>query len=134
RRVDHQEGALAGAQRPRDLVSEIYVPRRVDEVEYVVLPILGVIRQPHRLRLDGDAPLALEVHLVEELIFLLALAEGAGGLEDAIRQGRLSVIDMRDDGKVTDLTWIGGHSGHSPFRKRARWSEDINYLMSKSDC
>ena len=37
RRVDQQQRAFAGGQRPRDLVGEVDVPRRVDEIEDVVL-------------------------------------------------------------------------------------------------
>ena len=36
RRVDQQQRALAGGQRPRHLVREVDVPRRVDQVEDVL--------------------------------------------------------------------------------------------------
>ena len=32
RRVDHQDGALARGEAPRNLVGKVHVPRRVDEV------------------------------------------------------------------------------------------------------
>jgi hypothetical protein len=35
RGVDQQQRALAGRQRPRDLVAEVHVPGRVDQVEDV---------------------------------------------------------------------------------------------------
>src|SRR5437868_6866748 len=65
--------------------------------------------QPNRLRLDGDPALALEIHLVEELIFALALAQGAGGVEDAIGERGFSVIDVRDDREIADVARIGTH-------------------------
>ena len=37
-RVDHQQRALAGGQRARDLVGEVDVAGRVDQVELVVSP------------------------------------------------------------------------------------------------
>ena len=40
---------------------------RVDQVEDVVLAVAGRVVQPHRLRLDGDAALALDVHGIEHL-------------------------------------------------------------------
>ena len=61
--VDQQDGPFARGQRPADLVAEVHVARGVDEVEGVVLP-----RDPHVLGLDGDAPLALDVHRVEVLL------------------------------------------------------------------
>ena len=38
-RVDQQQRALAGAHRAADLVGEVDVARRVDQVEDVVLPV-----------------------------------------------------------------------------------------------
>src|SRR5262249_6969684 len=124
-RVDHQESALTGTERARNLVAEVDVARRVDEVDDVVLPGVRMIVQPYRLGFDGDAALALEVHLVEELILALAFGERAGRLEDAVGQGRLAVVDVRDDREVSDEAWVCGH-----FRDR----RSIVYLMSKSDC
>ena len=60
--IDHQHDALAGGQRAADLVPEVDVTGRVDEVQRVALPV-----DAHVLRLDGDAPLAFEVHRVEVL-------------------------------------------------------------------
>ena len=41
---------------------------RVDQVEDVVLAVVGVVVEAHGLRLDGDAALALDVHVVEHLL------------------------------------------------------------------
>ena len=76
---------------------------RVDEVELVCLAVGSRERQAHGLRLDGDAALALDVHLVEELGTHLPLGERSGDLEDAVGQRRLAVIDVRDDRKVADF-------------------------------
>ena len=54
------------------------------------------------LRLDRDAPLALEVHRVEVLLAHLPRVDGAGDLEDAVRQRRLAVVDVGDDREVAD--------------------------------
>ena len=67
RRVDEQDHALARRQGSRHLVAEVDVTGRVDEVDDVV-----AVAEPHRLELDRDAPLALEVHRVEVLVAHLA--------------------------------------------------------------
>ena len=54
------------------------------------------------MRLDRDAPLAFEVHRVEDLRLHLARLQRAGELEEPVREGRLAVVDVRDDGEVTD--------------------------------
>ena len=51
RRVDEQQRAFARGQRPRDFVGEIDVPRRVDEVEDVLLA-----RRPPCSSAGPDAP------------------------------------------------------------------------------
>ena len=95
--VDDEHGALARLQRPRDLVGEVDVARRVDQVELVALP-----GHAHRLRLDRDPALALEVHRVEHLRAHVALRDGVRQLEDAIGERRLAVVDVRDDREVAD--------------------------------
>ena len=62
RRIDHQQRALAGGERAVDLVGEIDVPGRVDQVEHIVLAVARAVGEPHGLRLDGDAAFALDIH------------------------------------------------------------------------
>ncbi len=107
RRVDEQHGALAGGETARDLVGEVDVAGRIDEIELVVLPVASGVGDAHRLRLDGDAALALELHLVQELLLHVARLDGARELEDAVGQRRLAVVDVRDDAEVPDVTEIG---------------------------
>ena len=104
--VDEQQRAFAGGQRPRHLVREVDVAGRVDQVEDVGLAVLGRVVQAHGVRLDGDAALPLQVHVVEELGLDLARLEGAGGLEETVRQRRLAVVDVRDDREIAYLLKI----------------------------
>ena len=102
RGVDQQQRALARRQRPGHLVAEVDVAGRVDQVEDVALAVVGRVVEAHRVRLDGDAPLALQVHAVEDLRLHLAGLQRAGDLEEAVGQGRLAVVDVRHDGEVAD--------------------------------
>ena len=111
RGVDHQQGALTGRQRSRDLVVKVDVAGRVDEVQLVGLAVARLEHQAHGGGLDGDAALALEVHAVEELALLFALGERTGGIEQAISKRRLAVIDVRDDGEVADEMRGDRHGG-----------------------
>ena len=69
--------------------------RRVDQVELVGLAVAGAIGQAHGLGLDGDAPLALDIHGIEHLGLHLAGLKPAATLDQAVGQGRLAVVDMR---------------------------------------
>ena len=73
--VDDQQRALAGGERARDLVAEVDVAGRVDEVELVGLAVVRLVDHAHGVGLDGDAALALEVHGIEDLGLHLARGE-----------------------------------------------------------
>lgn len=101
RRIHNEQGALTGGQRAGDLVAEIHMARRVHKVELIFNAVPGLIGEAHGLGLDGDAALALDVRVVEDLLAHLALIQPAAGLDQAVGQCRLAVIDMRDDREVS---------------------------------
>ncbi len=101
--IYHQQRALAGGQRAADLVGEVHMAGGVDEVEGVFLPILGGIAHGNGLGFDGDAALALQLHGVHDLVHHLPLLVDAGLLQDAVGQGGLAVVDVRDDAEVADF-------------------------------
>ena len=105
--IDHQQRSLAGRERAVDLVGEVDMARRVDQVELIGLAVLGLVVQPHGLRLDGDAALALDVHGIEHLLTHFARAQAAAGLNQAVGERRFPVVNVSDDGKVTDVVKCG---------------------------
>jgi hypothetical protein len=100
--VDDQQRALAGGEAARYLVGEVDVPGGVDQVQVVGLAVGGGVLDPHRLRLDRDPALALQLHRVEHLGAHLRGVDRPGDLEDAIGQRRLAVVDVGDDREVAD--------------------------------
>ena len=117
RRINQQQRPFARSERPCDLVRKVDVPGCVDEVEHVELPVLGGVVQPDWMRLDGDAALALEIHRVEHLRFHLAGLQRSSRLEETVGERRLAVIDVSDDGKITDA--LGVHQWVLGF---GRWA------------
>jgi len=79
------------------------VAGRVDEVELIVAAVLRAIIQPDGVGLDGDPAFSLQVHVIQHLVGHLSGGEGAGELEDAIRQCGFAVVDMGDDGEIADV-------------------------------
>ena len=114
RGVDDQQRALAGGERARDLVGEVDVARRVDQLQLVGLAVLRVEEDAHRLGLDRDPALALEVHRVEHLRAHRARVDRVRGLEDAVGQRRLPMVDMGDDREVPDVGLVrhGARTGY----------------------
>ena len=108
--IHHQHGPLARRQAAGDLVGEVHMPRRVDEVEMVELAVIGDVVHAHGLALDGNAALALDVHAVEQLGLHIAMGHGTRHLQDAVGDGRLAMVDMGDNAEVADVRRICSHA------------------------
>ena len=111
--IDDKQGAFARGEGAGNFVGEVDVAGGVDEVEFVGFPVARGVGHGDGMGLDGDAALALEVHVVEQLVALVALGDGAGQLEEAVGQGGFSVVDVRDDAEVADQGKVarGGSRG-----------------------
>ena len=110
--IDNQQRALACGERAVDLVGEVDVAGRVDQIEDVILAVIGVVVQAHGLRLDGNAALALDVHRIEHLFHHLALLQPAGRLDQPVGKRGFAVVDMRDDGEIANVfDGAGRHAG-----------------------
>ncbi len=110
RSVHHQQRAFAGSQRAGHFVAEIDVSRRVDKIQHIGLAICGLEVERDALGLDGNAPLPFQIHGVEHLFRHFPVAESLAHLDKAISKRRLAVINMGDDGKITDVL----HAGELP--------------------
>ncbi len=75
----------------------------VDQVQHIGFAVLGGIIDPNGLRLDGDAALALDVHAVQHLRLHVAQGDGVRLLDQAVGERGFPVVDMRDDGEITDV-------------------------------
>src|SRR5690606_36131726 len=83
---------------PLHLATEIGVPGCIDDVDAGALVLDRAV-----LGEDGDAALALEVAAVHDSFGeLLVGPEGSGLAQQLVDQGRLAVVDVRDDGDVPD--------------------------------
>ena len=103
--VDHEQAAL-------HLAAEVGVAGGVHDVQPDALVVHGRL-----LGEDGDPLLALQVTGVQDAVDQrLVGTEGAGLAQQAIDQGRLAVVDVRDDRHVAQVVahrelW-GLHGGH----------------------
>src|SRR3989337_1274243 len=102
----------AGAQAPRGLVREVDMPRGIDQVEHILPAVLPPVVHPDGLGLDGDTPLPLDVHLVEQMIHFLPARELTRDFTQPVCEGGFPVVDMGDDGKVAGV--FCAHPYHVP--------------------
>ena len=77
--------------------------RRIDEVEYIVFAIIGLIVQPDRPGFDGDAALPFQLHGVKDLILHLPLVNGVAFLQQPVGQGGFAMVDVGHNGEVADF-------------------------------
>ena len=77
--------------------------RSVHQVQLIGLAILGFIGQADRLRLDRNAPFALNIHGIEHLFLELARRHAATYLYQPISQSRFAVINMGNNREVTNV-------------------------------
>ncbi len=110
RGVDDQQRAFARGEAAGDLVGEVDVAGGVHQVELIGLAVLGGVVEADGLGLDGDAALALDVHVIKDLLAHLALGQPAGRLDQPVGQRRLAMVDMGDDGEIADQRKLG----HAP--------------------
>ncbi len=69
--IHYQHGSIAGSQRPGYLIVKIHMAWGVNQVKNILLAAFGRIHGAHRLSLDGNAPLPLNIHIVQYLILHL---------------------------------------------------------------
>lgn len=72
----------------------------IDEVKDVDLSVIGVIFKADGAGFDCDSAFALDIHIIEELFFHIAEGDCFGLFEDSVREGRLTVVDVRDDAEI----------------------------------
>ena len=83
------------------------MPRRIEQIQPIVLTGLAGITHRYRMRFDCDPPLSFKVHRVKKLVLSLAILDRACALQQPIRQSCLAVIDVRDDAKIARQ--LNGH-------------------------
>ena len=98
-RVDHEQNAVDHLHDALDFAAEIGVAGSIDDVDAIAVPLEGGV-----LGANGDSLFALEIHRIHHAFLdLLVGAEGAGLAQQLIDQRGLAVIDVRNDGDVTDF-------------------------------
>ena len=93
------------------------MPGCVDEIQMVDNAILRFVIQRHRLRLDGDTALLLDIHRVENLCGHLSSCQSSADLDEPVGNGGFTMIDVGNNGKVTYiLLHAVGFGGTAPTK------------------
>ena len=101
--VHQQEHTVDHGQAALDLTAEVGVTRGVDDVQGDGVITLAVSDR-HVFGEDGDALLALEIHRVHDSLGdVLADPESSGLPKHRVDESGLAVIDVSDDGEVSEV-------------------------------
>jgi hypothetical protein len=106
RRINHQQRAFARTQAARHFVGKIHVAGRVNEVQLVSLAVARRIKHRDRMRLDGDAALALQIHCIKQLIRHVARGNRAGAMQQPVGKRRLAVVNVGNDAEISDMRCV----------------------------
>ncbi len=79
------------------------MPWCIDKIEFVPGAVTCRVIERDALCLDRNAAFALEIHRVQHLVSHLSRLQSTAMLDEPVRQGRLTVIDMRNNREVSDL-------------------------------
>ena len=122
-RVDEEHDAVDHRQAALDLTAEVGVAGGVDDVDRHAVGDAGLDRglagvaHGGVLREDRDALLALEVTAVHRPVGdVVVLAEGPRLPQHLVDQGGLAVVDVGDDGDVTEVDAVGDRHTHQSLR------------------
>ncbi len=78
---------------------------RIDEIQHVRLAIVRFVVHRHRMGLNRNAAFAFQVHIIQHLR-LFHFGQRAGLFKNSIGQRRFTVVNMRDDAKISDLIQV----------------------------
>ena len=98
--IHHQQCTLASGNASRHLIRKLDMPRGVDEIENLFLSLMRIFHLDG-MTLDGDATFFFQIHIIEHLS--ARHLDSFGVFQEAICQGGLTVIDVRNDAKVSDM-------------------------------
>ena len=101
--IDHKNRTVAGCERTGNFIIKVHVSRCVDQVKNILLAVCRAVHRARCLALDCDAALPLEIHGIQNLVLHLPLGEQTRLLDDAVRERGFTVVDVRDDTKVSDM-------------------------------
>ena len=78
------------------------MPGSVDQVQDIRLPFMFMLHLDG-VALDGDAPLPLQLHVVQHLVLEVPFLQGSGEHQEAVGQRAFAMVDMGDDTEVANM-------------------------------
>ena len=114
--VHHQHRTFACSQGTGHFVVKVHMARGVDQVQGIGFPVVSGVVQGNGGCLDGDAPLPLQFHRVQQLLGPNPLVDGVAGFQQPVGQGGLAVVNVGNDRKIANFAQFGHRGCSSTIR------------------
>ena len=105
-RIHDKNSPVTGCEGSAYLIVKVHMPRRVNQVKNILLSVLRLIDDSYGLGLNRNSPFPLDIHVIENLRLHFPLCQCSGLLDDAVRESGLSVINMRNNTKISNSLLI----------------------------
>ena len=122
RSINHQQSTFAGSNGTRNLIREIDMSRRVNQIQNVFFSIQYVFHL-NGMAFNGNAPFTLQVHAVEYLLLGIPCADSPRDFQQSVGKGAFTMINMSYNAKIPDVL-------HSTFF--FWWHKDTDKSNSKN--
>ena len=101
--VHDQQRALNRAHRAANFIGKVDVAGGVDQVEDIILSVVGPIVDTHRVGFDRNSAFALDIHRVQQLFLHIPIRHRIGGLDQPVSESGFPVVDMGNDREIADF-------------------------------
>src|SRR3989344_6564350 len=92
--------------RPSYFIRQLFVKQCFVRCCLFLVSFSPCVKHSDGLEFYGNPPLSLEIHLIEELFFNLALFHSPGDLQKPIRERAFAVVNVRDYAEISNIFLI----------------------------
>lgn len=81
--------------------------RGIDKVQLIGFTVITGVGKGDAMGLDGNTAFAFQVHGIEDLLVHFSIRQSATDLDETVRYGRFPMVNMGDDGEISDVLQVG---------------------------
>ena len=104
--VYHKNCPVAGRQAAGNFIIKINMSGSIYHIQNILLSVLRIIDNPACLRLDGNAALPFQFHIIQNLALHFPAGQQTRHLYNPVRQRGFSVINMGHNTEISDFALI----------------------------
>ena len=107
--IHYQNSAVTGCQRTAYLIIKVHMPGGINQVKNIFLPVLRLVNGADCLRLNGNAPLPLQIHIIQHLLLHFSAGQQPRPLYNPVCQGGFTMVYMCYNTKIPNFALLDCH-------------------------